>query len=148
MGFLDKLLGRGKKAAGDMTGDESMRSEGAHQEAAGAAEDRAASAEQTAQELGRVFVRESLGPVELGRAIQVDEHRQPPASAGEGELDEDGEDDVEIADSHRMDASWAARAKGFGSEGSRTNNSRKIANGHGRRCLRRVVQKLPDTPTA
>ena len=32
MGFLDKLLGRGKKAAGDVTGDSSMRSEGMHQE--------------------------------------------------------------------------------------------------------------------
>src|SRR6266511_5054344 len=27
MGFLDKLLGRGKKAAGDVTGDASLRSE-------------------------------------------------------------------------------------------------------------------------
>jgi uncharacterized protein YjbJ (UPF0337 family) len=50
MGFMDKLLGRGKKAAGDMTGDDSMRSEGMHQEKEGMAEDRAASAEQMAQE--------------------------------------------------------------------------------------------------
>jgi uncharacterized protein YjbJ (UPF0337 family) len=50
MGFLDKLLGRGKKAAGDVTGDSSMRSEGMHQEQEGMAEDRAAQAEQTAQE--------------------------------------------------------------------------------------------------
>ncbi len=50
MGFLDKLLGRGKKAAGDMTGDSSMRREGMHQEQEGMAEDRAASAEQMAQE--------------------------------------------------------------------------------------------------
>src|SRR5918912_2681605 len=28
MGWLDKLLGRGKKAAGDMTGDSSLRREG------------------------------------------------------------------------------------------------------------------------
>jgi len=42
MGFLDKLLGRGKKAAGDMTGDASMRREGMHQEREGMAEDRAA----------------------------------------------------------------------------------------------------------
>ena len=42
MGFLDKLLGRGKKAAGDLTGDASMRREGAAQERAGSAEDRAA----------------------------------------------------------------------------------------------------------
>jgi len=50
MGFLDKLMGRGKKAAGDMTGDESMRSEGMHQEHEGMAEDRAAAAEDTAKE--------------------------------------------------------------------------------------------------
>jgi uncharacterized protein YjbJ (UPF0337 family) len=50
MGFLDKLLGRGKKAAGDMMGDSSMRREGMHQEQEGMAEDRAASAEEMAQE--------------------------------------------------------------------------------------------------
>jgi uncharacterized protein YjbJ (UPF0337 family) len=49
MGFLDRLLGRGKKAAGDVKGDESMRREGMHQESEGMAEDRAASAEEQAQ---------------------------------------------------------------------------------------------------
>jgi uncharacterized protein YjbJ (UPF0337 family) len=49
MGFLDRLLGRGKKAAGDMKGDESMRREGMHQEREGMAEDRATSAEEQAQ---------------------------------------------------------------------------------------------------
>jgi uncharacterized protein YjbJ (UPF0337 family) len=49
MGFLDKLLGRGKQAAGDVTGDSSMRREGMHQEQEGMAEDRAASAEEMAQ---------------------------------------------------------------------------------------------------
>jgi uncharacterized protein YjbJ (UPF0337 family) len=49
VGFMDKLLGRGKKAAGDMTGDSSMRQEGMHQEQAGMAEDRAKSAEEMAQ---------------------------------------------------------------------------------------------------
>ena len=49
MGFLDKLLGRTKKAAGDMTGDSSMRREGMHQEQEGMAEDRAASAAEMAQ---------------------------------------------------------------------------------------------------
>ena len=49
MGWLDKLLGRGKKAAGDVTGDSSMRREGMHQEQQGMAEDRAASAEEMAQ---------------------------------------------------------------------------------------------------
>jgi uncharacterized protein YjbJ (UPF0337 family) len=50
MGLLDKLLGRGKKAAGDLTGDASMRREGAAQERAANAEDRAAQHEQMAQE--------------------------------------------------------------------------------------------------
>ncbi len=49
MGFLDKLLGRGKKAAGDLKGDSKMRREGVHQEAEGAAKDRAEAAEETAQ---------------------------------------------------------------------------------------------------
>jgi len=48
--FWDKLMGRGKKAAGDVADDPSLRREGAHQEAEGMAEDRAASAEETAQE--------------------------------------------------------------------------------------------------
>ena len=42
MGFLDKLLGRGKKAAGDLTGDASMQQEGAAQERRAEAEARAA----------------------------------------------------------------------------------------------------------
>lgn len=50
MGFLDKLLGRGKQAAGDMAGDASLRKDGMHQEKEGVAEDRAASAEDHAQE--------------------------------------------------------------------------------------------------
>jgi uncharacterized protein YjbJ (UPF0337 family) len=50
MGFLDRLLGRGKKAMGDMAGDSSMRREGMHQEQEGMAEDRAASAEEMAQQ--------------------------------------------------------------------------------------------------
>jgi len=50
MGFLDKLLGRGKKAAGDMMGDSSMRREGAAQEREEAAEDRAEQHEEMAQE--------------------------------------------------------------------------------------------------
>jgi uncharacterized protein YjbJ (UPF0337 family) len=49
MGFLDRLLGRGKKTAGEMTGDSSMQSEGMHQEQQGMAEDRAQSAEEMAQ---------------------------------------------------------------------------------------------------
>jgi uncharacterized protein YjbJ (UPF0337 family) len=50
MGLLDKILGRGKKAAGDVMGDASMRREGAAQEREGAAEDRAAKHEELASE--------------------------------------------------------------------------------------------------
>jgi uncharacterized protein YjbJ (UPF0337 family) len=50
MGLLDKILGRGKKAAGDVMGDASMRREGAAQEREGAAQDRAAQHEDMAAE--------------------------------------------------------------------------------------------------
>jgi uncharacterized protein YjbJ (UPF0337 family) len=50
VGFLDKLLGRGKQAAGDVTGDAEMRREGVHQEREGRAEERAESFEDKAQE--------------------------------------------------------------------------------------------------
>jgi uncharacterized protein YjbJ (UPF0337 family) len=50
MGLLDKLMGRGKKAAGDMAGDASLHDEGMHQEKEGMAEDRATAAEGHAQE--------------------------------------------------------------------------------------------------
>ena len=50
MSFWDKLLGRGKKAAGDVKGDSSLRSEGEHQEQEAAAEERASEAEGQAQE--------------------------------------------------------------------------------------------------
>jgi uncharacterized protein YjbJ (UPF0337 family) len=49
MGLLDKLLGRGKKAAGDLTGDASMRREGVDQEQEGIAEERAETHEDKAQ---------------------------------------------------------------------------------------------------
>ena len=49
MGFLDKLLGRSKKAAGDLAGDSSMRHDGMHQEKEGMAEDRASAAEGQAE---------------------------------------------------------------------------------------------------
>ena len=49
MSFLDKILGRGKKAAGDLTGDDSMRTDGMHQEQEGMATERAESAEDRAQ---------------------------------------------------------------------------------------------------
>ena len=50
MGFLDKLLGRSKQAAGDVTGSPEMKHEGVHQEAEGMAKDRAEQAEDMAQE--------------------------------------------------------------------------------------------------
>lgn len=49
-GFLDRLLGRGKKATGDVTNDPEMRQEGMHQEAEGMAESRADRAEDMAEE--------------------------------------------------------------------------------------------------
>ncbi len=49
-GFLDRLLGRGKKAAGDLANDPEMRKEGSHQEAEGSAESRADRADEMAQE--------------------------------------------------------------------------------------------------
>jgi uncharacterized protein YjbJ (UPF0337 family) len=49
-GFLDRLLGRGKKATGDIADDPEMRREGMHQESEGMAESRADSAEEMAQE--------------------------------------------------------------------------------------------------
>lgn len=48
MGFLDRLLGRGKQAKGDVTNDPQMKREGMHQEREGMAEDRAAEAEREA----------------------------------------------------------------------------------------------------
>ena len=50
MGLLDKLLGRSKRAAGDVMDKSSMRREGMHQEQEGMAEDRAERAEEMAQE--------------------------------------------------------------------------------------------------
>jgi uncharacterized protein YjbJ (UPF0337 family) len=50
MSLLDKLLGRGKKAAGDITGDDSLRREGMHQEHESNAEARATRHEELARE--------------------------------------------------------------------------------------------------
>jgi uncharacterized protein YjbJ (UPF0337 family) len=49
MGLLDKLMGRGKKAAGDVLGDSSLHREGVHQEAQASADDRAGHYEEMAQ---------------------------------------------------------------------------------------------------
>jgi uncharacterized protein YjbJ (UPF0337 family) len=50
MSLLDKLLGRGKQAAGDLAGDASLRREGKHQEMEADAKGRAAEHEERAQE--------------------------------------------------------------------------------------------------
>ena len=50
MSWLDKLLGRGKQTAGDMTDDPSLRREGMHQEHEANARDRAERHEELAQE--------------------------------------------------------------------------------------------------
>jgi uncharacterized protein YjbJ (UPF0337 family) len=49
MGLLDRLLGRTKKAAGDLTGDAELRQEGASQEREGAAKEAAERHEDLAQ---------------------------------------------------------------------------------------------------
>jgi uncharacterized protein YjbJ (UPF0337 family) len=50
MGLLDKLLGRGKQATGDLVGDSSLHDEGVHQEQAGIAADKADAHEEAAVE--------------------------------------------------------------------------------------------------
>ena len=50
MSLWDKLMGRGKKTTGDVTGDSSMASAGEHQEQEAMASDRADQAEQMAQQ--------------------------------------------------------------------------------------------------
>jgi uncharacterized protein YjbJ (UPF0337 family) len=50
MGLLDKILGRGKKAAGDVMGDSSMQREGAAQEREANAQERAEQHEELAAE--------------------------------------------------------------------------------------------------
>jgi uncharacterized protein YjbJ (UPF0337 family) len=50
MSWLDKLLGREKKAAGDVTGDNSMKHEGMAQDQEGMASERAESAGSMADE--------------------------------------------------------------------------------------------------
>ena len=48
MGFLDKLTGRAKKAAGDVTGDSGLRREGRQEERKGEAKDELANAQDRA----------------------------------------------------------------------------------------------------
>jgi uncharacterized protein YjbJ (UPF0337 family) len=49
MSWLDKLMGRGKQATGDLSGDSSMKHDGMHQEQEAVASERADSAEEMAQ---------------------------------------------------------------------------------------------------
>ena len=50
MSFWDRLMGRGKKAAGEAKGDSSMASEGVHQEKEAMASERADQADDMAQQ--------------------------------------------------------------------------------------------------
>jgi uncharacterized protein YjbJ (UPF0337 family) len=50
MGFLDKLTGRAKKAAGDLTGDASLRSEGRREERKGEEKEKLADAQDRVEE--------------------------------------------------------------------------------------------------
>lgn len=45
MGLLDKILGRGKQAVGDLAGDRKLQAEGARDERKGEAKDEAEAAE-------------------------------------------------------------------------------------------------------
>ena len=50
MGFLDKLTGRAKKAAGDLAGDASLRSEGRREERKGEEKEKLAEAQDRVEE--------------------------------------------------------------------------------------------------
>ena len=50
MGFLDKLTGRTKKAAGDLTDDASLRREGRQEERKGEAKDELANAQERVED--------------------------------------------------------------------------------------------------
>jgi uncharacterized protein YjbJ (UPF0337 family) len=50
MGFLDKLTGRAKKAAGDLAGDPSLRREGRREERKGEAKEELTRTEERAEE--------------------------------------------------------------------------------------------------
>jgi uncharacterized protein YjbJ (UPF0337 family) len=53
MGIIDKLTGRTKKAAGDLTGDPSLRSEGRREERKGEAEEELTQAQERTEEKAR-----------------------------------------------------------------------------------------------
>jgi uncharacterized protein YjbJ (UPF0337 family) len=68
MGLLDKIMGRTKKAAGDLAGDPSLRREGAQEERKGEAKDELANA----HERPRKWPIWSARPAESGRGRGVD----------------------------------------------------------------------------
>src|SRR5919108_250724 len=99
MSFLDRLLGRVKKTAGDVTGDSSMAREGMHQEQEGMAKERAEGAEEAAQQsAGKTATEivERLGKLDgtaaqmLARAndlARLEQALRPPkARGGVGEI--------------------------------------------------------------
>ena len=89
MSWLDKLLGRGKQAAGDVTGDSSLRSEGVHQEQEGAA-----------AHLGRHAARRRIGRSgKMMRRRLARQHKQMNRHAGE-EMDR-GINQQRAAPAHR-----------------------------------------------
>jgi uncharacterized protein YjbJ (UPF0337 family) len=51
--IVDKITGRAKKAAGDLTGDSSMRREGRNEERKGEAKDKLAEAQDNVEEKAR-----------------------------------------------------------------------------------------------
>jgi uncharacterized protein YjbJ (UPF0337 family) len=53
MGILDKLTGRTKKAAGDLTGDPSLRSEGRKEERKGEAKEELTDAQERTEDKAR-----------------------------------------------------------------------------------------------
>lgn len=53
MGMMDKISGRAKKAAGDLTGDPNKRREGSREEQKGEAKQEATEAQQRAEEKSR-----------------------------------------------------------------------------------------------
>lgn len=53
MGLMDKISGRAKKAAGDITGDPGKRREGAREEKKGEAKQEATEAQRRAEEKSR-----------------------------------------------------------------------------------------------
>jgi uncharacterized protein YjbJ (UPF0337 family) len=53
MGILDKITGRAKKAAGDVTGDSSLRREGSREERKGEEKEKLAEAQDRVEEKSR-----------------------------------------------------------------------------------------------